>query len=227
MMRLKESPVNPVLYACAQSDGYDNIHAASFLDECFVVAEDEPHSPNAGPAAALCTETLLWGYRLIRERPFYWQDKKKLLRRMMRAANITLFKQHNRAAVAAAAIPGENRCWIARCGPTSVYLFDGKRAARIGMTPGVEHDTVSALGLTRYAEPEPALTCDFIPGHVLLIATPSVAAMATVGTVKGWLENAGSTQDSLRETAQRIIRDTLTRTGRGAAAAILKRATVR
>lgn len=214
---------NSVIAAISQTERNDRVRADQFENECFALSE-WTQTPGSVPSATLSSDTELWGYRLIRQRPYYWQDKKKLLVRMMRTTNITLFKKKS-PSYTAVVIPGENRCWMTCYGPVGIYLFDGSECARIGAVPE-KTGGLTALGLVRYATPQQPVICGFIPGHTLLIVTSGIVSSSPIAKIRQWLASAGNSPEQLRSCADMIVHEGLLHTGRDNAAIILKRPVV-
>src|SRR3989304_8104996 len=83
-----------VIFAGSQLPGTQKLqkdYFINFSDECFVVA-DGVSDIHGEAAAKLAADTAIWGYKHVRQRPFYWADKRRLLKRIFRSSNLTLWQ---------------------------------------------------------------------------------------------------------------------------------------
>lgn len=83
--------------------------------------------PDVGPQFA--ADTAVWGYKQIRQRNYYWFDKKKLMERIIRSTNIALWQKQRDDACdggvcvdGVCAIFGEKMAWVASFGQSSAYV---------------------------------------------------------------------------------------------------------
>ena len=101
-----------------------------FNDECFIIADGYPGLPHAQEAEKLTAETALWAYNMVRQRPFYWGEKLKFLKRIFRSTNLTLWQKRRDpgfdAGLASALmvlIVIEDYFWLGSAGNCNSFLF--------------------------------------------------------------------------------------------------------
>src|SRR4030067_1959156 len=122
-----------VLYAKAQLKGgrtRQDDTLDHYLDECFVAADGVSTVPNGDIAARLGAETAVWGYKFIRTKRFYWHDKKLLLKRIFRSANIAVWQKARErafrsglATTLTVVIIGDTVIWTGHVGASRGFLY--------------------------------------------------------------------------------------------------------
>ena len=99
-----------------------------FETDFFVLLQGTPgFHPDRGPAIA--ADAAVWGYKQIRLRKYYFLDKKKLMERIVRSTNITLWqKQRDTGCTGGVcvdgvfAIFGSKMLWVSSFGQSSIYV---------------------------------------------------------------------------------------------------------
>lgn len=64
-----------------------------FSDECLALADGISAFPDGATAAKHAAETAVWAYKLVRTRPFYWEDKKLFMKRIFRTVNLSIWQK--------------------------------------------------------------------------------------------------------------------------------------
>lgn len=128
-----------------QSDFFSFIHGAS-LNYGYVAAE-------------VAANTTTWGYQEIRKRRCYWLDKKKLIERICRTTNISLWQKHKEKLYqkglwvdGVCCIIGQKTAWIGSFGDASILEVRKSGEKRImGILNNDSSDHKKKLGQDRYA----------------------------------------------------------------------------
>lgn len=110
-------------------------------------------------AARVAADTTTWGYQEIRRRQCYWLDKKKLMERIIRTTNISLWQKHKETVYqkglwvdGACCILGEKTAWIGTFGAASIIEIRKNGEERTMGTINQEGENIrKKLGTDRYA----------------------------------------------------------------------------
>jgi serine/threonine protein phosphatase PrpC len=182
-------------------------------DECFVVADGVGGMPHADTAAIVAGEAALWGYKHIRLRPFYWADKRLLLKRIFRSSNMTVWQKRREhgfetglATTLSVAIIGLQKIWVGSVGDTSILLY---REGLIDFLTPLDIDTsgnlTNALGLKRLGLVPHVTVEKFLPRDILLITTDGVTDYVKEEELRVTLELIGDTTQSVSDGASQLI----------------------
>ncbi len=102
----------------------------NYLDEFYVLADGAGETPHGDMSSKLAVETAIWGYKLIRQRRYYWTEKDRLVYRIFRSVNICLWQKRREdtfteglATTLACAILGNNKIWIGSSGDSRIFLI--------------------------------------------------------------------------------------------------------
>lgn len=191
-----------------QEDYFSRYH-----DECVVVADGVGGMPHGDVAAALAGETAIWGYKQIRQHHFYWRDKKLLLKRIFRTANIAVCQKQKDegfsdglATTLVVAIFGESAFWLGSVGDTGSYLI--REGLILPLTlPDINNEgrLEKALGLERYGLTANIVKEKFIQGDVLLIATDGVMQYIEEEEIRAIVEHTEGTTKSLEQATTALL----------------------
>jgi len=130
-LRFKE-PKTFIEYGASQLIGRrtrQEDYFVNFNDECFIVADGVGGSARGDVAARLACDTALWAYKLVRQRPFYWNEKKEFMGRIFRSTNLTVWKKQQDRGFAGLAttldvvIVNNRNYWFGHVGDASIYLY--------------------------------------------------------------------------------------------------------
>lgn len=140
----------------------------------------------APTAAKLAVDTSLWGYEQIRRRKYYWLDKKKLLKRILRSTNIALFQKQREPkfelgayAEGVLCMIGTRAAWIGCVGKGTMYEMRTSGERRIlGYINSETRNEGDALGKERYRYPSQETNIPFEEGDLLLLATGDAAGLS-------------------------------------------------
>ncbi len=186
---------------------------ANFKDECFALADGVGSVPHSDLAAQLAVETALWGYKHIRQRPFYWRDKKLFMQRIFRSANLTLWQKHREAEFSEGLLTtllvvmiGARNFWLGSVGDTSAFLYRESLIAKL-TTEDVNLSGLltKVLGWQRFGLRPQFLAEPFLAGDILLLATDGVAQFLAEEELREVLENAGNTANELGGAVGKIL----------------------
>ncbi len=210
-------PSQGVLFAGSQTQGArpsQEDFFSNFNDECIVVADGVGGLPHGDVAAKLATETAIWGYKHIRERPFYWADKKLFLKRIFRSSNMALWQKRKEqgfeagsATTLSVAIIGTHALWVGSVGDSGILMY---RDGLIDILTPYDLDEIgrltNALGLERFGLVPHIAVERFIPRDILLLATDGVLNYVSEEQLRGAFEIAGDTTDSLTTAVVRLLK---------------------
>lgn len=137
-------------------------------------------------AAKLAVDTSLWGYEQIRRRKYYFLDRKKLLKRILRTTNIALFQKQKESNFKLGAYVegvlcnvGTRAAWIGCIGKGSMYELRTTGERRIlGYINEETHNEQDALGWQRYSWPSQETNIPFKQGDILILAAGDAATLS-------------------------------------------------
>jgi serine/threonine protein phosphatase PrpC len=206
-----------VLFAGSQLQGGKTLQEDFFInfnDECVVVSDGVSETARADIASELASETAIWGYKHIRQRPFYWADKKLFLKRIFRSVNMTIWQKQREhgfeqglATTLSVAMIGTHALWVGSVGDTGILLF------REGLIDVLTPPDVDELGrLTNWLGKKrlglvPHIAVEkFLPGDILLLATDGVLNHVSEDQLRATFEVSGSSTDSLTTAVVHLLK---------------------
>lgn len=217
-LRLKSHlPKETIIFAASQLQGSREIQEDYFInfnDECFVIADGVGGVPHGEVAARLACETALWGFKHIRQRPFYWADKKLLLKRMFRSSNLAVWQKRREEGFEAGlettllvAMFAAHKVWVGTVGDSSALLF------REGLIDEMaRHDVNENGNLTKVIGMQrlgivPSISIEkFLPRDILLLATDGVMNYVSEDQLRATFEVVGDTIESVTNAVVHILR---------------------
>ncbi|MFZ5845354.1 MAG: PP2C family protein-serine/threonine phosphatase [Patescibacteria group bacterium] len=208
--------VEATIFAWGQRPGgrtQQEDHFGNFGDECFILADGVGGLPHGEIAAQLAVATAIWGYQHIRQRPFYWRDKKLFLARIFRSTNISLWQKQREegfregfATTLVVAIIGTRTFWLGSVGDTSAFLYRDSLIDKL-TTEDVDSQgyLTKALGAARYGLKPQIVTEAYLPGDILLLATDGVAHFLEEEPLRQTLERTTDTVQSLQQAVEELL----------------------
>jgi serine/threonine protein phosphatase PrpC len=200
-----QKPKDVILFA-----GKNFVHSQ---DECFVIADGYPGLPHAQEAEQLTRETALWAYTVVRQRPYYWKEKLKFLKRMFRSTNLTLWQKRRDpgfdaglASALSVLIVIEDYFWFGSAGNCNSYLFrDGLIDILTKRDVDSEGMLTKAVGFAR-KQLIPAMHSEkLLEGDIILLLSDSIANYVSEDDMRGILEGVGVTTESLTNAIDKLI----------------------
>ncbi len=189
----------------------------NFNDECFVLTDGVSGTPHAEIASSLAAETAVWGYTHIRQRPFYWGDKLKLLKRIFRSTNLTLWQKRREtgfegglATTMLVCIVTPKHVFVGNVGDTEALLY---RNGLIDTLSHQERDREGTLtrwlgsqrlGLIPYAHME-----KFLPGDIVLLATDGLLDFVSEEELRSVFEMIEKADMTLTTAAESLVKQAL------------------
>lgn len=186
----------------------------NFNDECFVVTDGVSGMPHGDVAAKLAAETAIWGYKHVRQRPFYWENKELLMRRIFRSANMSVWQKRREAGfeaglatTLASVIVSPHKFWAGTVGDSAVLLY---REGLIDVLTPADLDAsgklTNALGLRRIGL-VPHITVEkFLARDIVLMATDGVLNFVSEDQLRATFEVCGDTTNSLSTAVVHLIK---------------------
>lgn len=192
-----EKPKNVIVYA-----GRGFVH---FQDECFIIADGCPGLPHANVAEDLTSETALWAYTVVRQRPFYWKEKLPFLKRIFRSTNLRLWQKRRDpgfdsglASALMVLITLNDYFWLGSAGNCNSFLYrNGLIDVLTKRDVDDEGMLTKAVGFSRKQLIPGMHSEKLLEGDIILLLTDSVAHYVSEDDMRGILENAGITNESL------------------------------
>ncbi len=141
----------------------------------------------APTAAKLAVDTSLWGYEQIRRRKYYFLDRKKLLKRILRTTNIALFQKQKESNCKLGAYVegvfcnvGTRAAWVGCIGKGSMYELrtNGERRILGYIADEETHNEQDALGRERYSWSSQETNIPFEQGDLLILAAGDAATIS-------------------------------------------------
>lgn len=166
-------------------DKEEECRGDSYSDEFFVLSSAVPTLPNGREAARLSVKTAVWGYRNIRQKHFYWNDKQKLIFRIFKSTNIRLWQktrdsgfEDGLATSMVLAIISVRNVWIGSIGDCRGYVIrDGRIFRRT--EPDTDHTgaLTDMVGLKRYGTIPRQFSLKMDDGDVILLVNHQTAKL--------------------------------------------------
>jgi serine/threonine protein phosphatase PrpC len=204
-----------------------------YRDECFVLAQGYDRLPNAELSARLTAETAIWGYKLIRQRPFYWQDKLLLSNRIYRSVNIAVWQKRREtgfetgiASTLSVAIAGAKNIWLAWVGDSKSYFIRSGSIVFASQADSAEGGMrTKTIGTKRFGLKPNVQVERFDPGDLAMMLTPQVWQHIEPQKLEELLRLPCETQNQLIIIAESILTESKSKTGgsRDMAVVLMKR----
>lgn len=200
----RQTPRDSIVFAAAQVLGAQDTQEDYFLnfnDECFVMADGVSSMPNGEAAAKLACETAIWGYKHIRQHPYYWLDKKLFMKRIFRSTNLAVWQKQREkgfeeglATTLMVLMVGAKNFWIGHAGNTSAWLYHNNKITKLTHDDtDVQGVVTKAVGFKRLG-----LFPEFVSGalevdDVILITSDGAGDYLTAKDMLQSLSTVGST----------------------------------
>jgi serine/threonine protein phosphatase PrpC len=201
---------NSVIVAGSQLTGGSKLkqdYLGNYNDECIVIADGAGDAAHGDVAATLAGETAIWGYKHIRQRPFYWADKRLLLRRIFRSSNITVWQKRREkgfetglGASLAMVIIGGYKFWVGTAGNTRVLLY------REGLIDVLTPPDACMLGVKRFGLIPHVVVEKLLPRDIILLVTEGVLNFLDEDQLRATFEVTGDTEESIMNAVTHILR---------------------
>lgn len=186
----RQTPRETIVFGAAQLSASESVPSNYFLnfnDECFVLADGVSMLPHGGEAAKLACETALWGYKHIRQHPYYWLDKKLFMKRIFRSTNLAVWQKRREkgfeeglATSLLVLMVSAKNYWLGLVGNTSAWLYrNGKIAKLTQEDVNPQGELVRAVGFQRLGLIPHFLTGSFEGDDSVLLVTSGVADFLT------------------------------------------------
>lgn len=196
-LRTKE-PKNILQFAAGQLQGNrpkQEDYFFNFNDECFVIADGVGGTPHGDVASKLAAEAAIWAYKLVRQRPYYWGEKKRLVYRIFRTSNLTVWQKQKEtgfedglATTLSVVIAGERNFWIGHVGDSSIWLFRNGDLTKLTVDDVDSRGALTkVLGTMRYGLTPQIGSYIFEDGDVLLLLTDGITHALAPETIRSLL----------------------------------------
>lgn len=184
LVRLQE-PKETIVFAAAQDMGESGVQQDYFLnfnDECFVLADGVSSYPLSEAASKLACETAVWGYKHIRQHKFYFQDKKRFMKRIFRSTNLAVWQKQKEvgfeqgiATTLLVVMIGAKHYWIGHAGDTSAWYVHEGSAHKLTIDHVSSKGVLEkAVGFKRLGLFPDFTTGEFPVGDMMLLMTDGI-----------------------------------------------------
>lgn len=165
--------MSKIIYSWQNLGGKNNPNSGMvhYAEECFALCLGEKSWNQSAEAVTVTGDTAIWGFREIRKRRAYFLNKKRLLDRIFRTVNLTLWQKKKTAGDPdsfacnlAVIIIGDRNFWVGNAGGIDTYLD------REGLIEKVtnEKNRSEILGKFRYGI-TPEIQGDvYLPGDTII-----------------------------------------------------------
>lgn len=205
------------LFAASQLQGArprQEDYFINYNDECFVVTDGVGGLPHGDVAAKLGADTAIWGYKLIRQRHYYWGEKVRLLGRIVRSSNIAVWQKQREegfgdglATTLLLLITGKGKFWLANVGDSPAFLLRRGKLSKITRDDLDENGVLTqALGTQRYGLTPHTVVNSFFDGDTILLCTDGVGRYVPEKDMLTILGNAGASNESLTSSIDTLFK---------------------
>lgn len=212
-------PKEIVIFAASQLQGRRQTQEDFFMnfnDECFIIADGVAGVGHGDVASKLAAETATWGYKLIRQRRFYWTDKKLLMRRIFRSTNIALWQKQREtgfekglATTLEVLLVGDKNLWLGHAGDSSTWFLPGGGKSSLEKLTVDDTDAQGRLtkvvGVERYGLAPQFVSKRFMVGDSVLLVTDGVTKVLTPKEMQASIEDAGSSTETLANAVLKLL----------------------
>jgi serine/threonine protein phosphatase PrpC len=206
----------PVLFAGSQLQGRRKTQEdtlKNYDNECFVIADGVSGLPHGDVASALAADSAVWGYKLIRQRKFYWSDKQLLLKRIFRSSNISVWQKRKEsgflqglASTLSVVIVNKHKIWAGTVGDSGILLYrDGLIDILTPSDCDENGNLTDALGFRRFGLVPHIAAEKFLPGDILCMATDGVLSHVSEDELRVIFEMTGSTDQSISTAVTQLL----------------------
>ncbi|MBI5620126.1 protein phosphatase 2C domain-containing protein [Candidatus Gottesmanbacteria bacterium] len=212
-----EQPKDVVLFAASQLTGgrpHQEDYFVNFNDECFIVADGVGGMPHGAEAAKLACETAEWAYRLVRQRPFYWNAKDFFLKRIVRSTNMRLWQKRREpgfadglATTLLVFLANDRRFWVGSVGDTSAFLFRDAAVRKLTTEDVDNHGNLTKiLGVQRFGIVPQIIQESFLAGDVIVLASDGVARYVANDEMAYALKETGATTQRMTDAVAQLLK---------------------
>lgn len=213
----RQTPRDSVIFAAAQLLGAQDTQEDYFLnfnDECFVLSDGVSSMPNGEAAAKLACETALWGYKHIRQHPYYWLDKKLFMKRIFRSTNLAVWQKQREkgfeeglATTLMVLMVGAKNYWIGHAGNSSAWLFRNREITKLTHDDTTANGVLTkAVGFKRLGLLPKFKSGVFEVDDVLLLTSDGAGEYLTAKDMIDCLSTVGSTNEEATRAVTGLLR---------------------
>lgn len=213
----REPATEPLLYAIAQKSGEGKNQedsAAHFCDECFAIADGVGGKMHSQVASSFACETAVWAYKHIRQRRYYWLDKRLLLKRIFRTTNMAVWQKQKEApyedgllTTLCVLIVSAKTIWLGNAGDAQVWIVrDGRITKLTNDKDAFARAPQNILGKKRLGLVPHYVSRPFSRGDVLCLATDGVSDYLTVSDIQTAVAATGTNTETMQNAADALIR---------------------
>lgn len=211
-----KEPKYAIVFSADQSFGgrvKQEDYFAHFTDECFVVADGVSGIPHGEVASKLAAETAVWGYKHVRQRKFYWADKKLFLKRIFRSSNLSVWQKQREygyeqglLTTLVVAIIGAQNVWIGSVGDTGAFLYHNGEVRKLTRDEVDEKGGLTnVVGDKRLGLVPQIAVKKLYPNDCVVLATDGVTRYISEKDLVRVCEGAGNTTESVKKSVQRLL----------------------
>lgn len=204
-LRIKPSR-ETVVFAAGQRNGAQAVQEDYFLnfnDECFVLADGVGNMPHGDVASKFACETAIWAYKHIRQRRYYWQDKKLFMKRIFRSTNLAIWQKQREvgfeeglATSLMVLIVGAKQYWLGSSGPSSAWFVHGSTMTKLTPEMSTYEAYKDVLGIRRLGLIPMYKTAPLDPSDVIIMASTGCGNYVTPMDLQTCASSVGISAES-------------------------------
>jgi serine/threonine protein phosphatase PrpC len=202
------------IYAISTFNSKDKIHniaTLNFQDECFVIAEGNGDNKLSEFAAKFAAETAIWGYKEIRTKKFYWNDKKKFMERIFRSVNNSLWQKHRETgyesglhSTLSVLMIGTYSMWIGVVGDNAIYrIHQDEIILESNQEKNLNHTEI--LGKDRYGTTNKFFSQNFEYDDIVIMLNSGFEKMIDIGELFSKVKTIGDSTEKLQSLIDSIV----------------------
>lgn len=214
-VKLKE-PKTTIIFSSRQLQGTRDVqedYVLHFNDECFAVADGLGGMPHGETAAGLAVETAVWAYKHVRNRPFYWDDKKLFMKRIFRSSNLRIWQKQKEdgftdgmATTLLVMIVGKYNYWIGSAGDTSAWRVRNGSIKPLTQADRNERGSIiKALGLKRLGLIPQFVSERFLPNDIVILATDGITDVVSSDEIVSIVGKGDGSEQALSEKTASLL----------------------
>lgn len=177
---------------------------AIFDSQCLALAEGVEVMNHGHVASEFACETAIWCYKHVRQRPYYWDDKIKLLHRIFKTTNLSLWQKRKEkifsdglASTLCITILGPVKIWVGVVGNSRIYLIREGLVEELVPPESQQSQIIPmALGFVRSGIIPRCASERMISGDLLLLCSDGVSDFISEEDIRICSEFVEVTKDS-------------------------------
>jgi len=183
----------------------------TFKDECIILSEGiSSFKPDT--ASCLTTETALWAYKHIRQRPHYWGNKLCFLKRIFRTTNMRIWQKQKEPGFEKGLVSsllvmmiGNRNVWLGTMGDYVLYFLRGGYMKTVVSKNTVSSYPKNAVGRNRLGLCPHFTSMNFLSGDTIVLVSGNVAEHIKKETIRKIVSSMQDSKASLEFAIDKLL----------------------